>query len=131
LKGSFDKFVIKGKGKRGTSTVDKEFLEEIERWRKNLATYIARQNRELGTSEVNFAVQRIIDRILFLRMCEDRGIEQYGQLMALKNGKDVYRRLGELFEKADAKYNSGLFYFKYEKGRNEPPDELTLGLIDA
>ncbi len=128
LKGSFDKFVIKGKGRRGTSTVDKEFLEEIEHWRKNLATYIARQNRELGAIEVNFAVQRIIDRILFLRMCEDRGIEQYGQLMALKNGTDVYNRLCELFRKADAKYNSGLFYFEFEKGRNEPPDELTLTL---
>jgi hypothetical protein len=61
-------------------------------------------------------------------MCEDRGIEQYGQLMALKNGRDIYNRLGELFKKADDKYNSGLFYFKYEKGRNEPLDELTLGL---
>jgi hypothetical protein len=128
LKGSFDKFAGTSKGKRGTSTVDKEFLKEIESWRRELATYIARQNRELGTAEVNFAVQRTIDRILFLRMCEDRGIEPYGQLMTVKNGRDVYRRLGELFEKADAKYNSGLFYFKYEKGRNEPPDEMTLGL---
>jgi hypothetical protein len=128
LKGSFDKYAAKAEGKRGTSTVDKEFLKEIEGWRKNLATRIAWQNRKLGTTEVSFAVQRIIDRILFLRMCEDWGIESYGQLMALKNGDNIYRRLGELFEKADAKYNSGLFYFKQEKGRNEPPDELTLGL---
>lgn len=128
LKGSFDKYAAKAEGKRGTSTVDKEFLKEIESWRKTLATRIAWQNRNLGTAEVSFAVQRIIDRILFLRMCEDWGIESYGQLMALKNGDNIYRRLGELFEKADTKYNSGLFYFKPEKGRNEPPDELTLGL---
>ncbi|MGD0077173.1 MAG: N-6 DNA methylase [Sedimentisphaerales bacterium] len=128
LKGSFDKYAAKAEGKRGTSTVDKEFLKEIEGWRKNLATRIAWQNRNLGTTEVSFAVQRIIDRILFLRMCEDWGIESYGQLMALKNGSNIYRRLGELFEKADAKYNSGLFYFKQEKGRNEQVDELTLGL---
>jgi hypothetical protein len=127
-KGSFDKFAAKAEGKRGTSTVDKEFLKEIESWRKNLATHIARQNRELGTAEVNFAVQRTIDRILFLRMCEDRGIEPYGQLLAIKNGREVYRRLGGLFEKADAKYNSGLFYFRQEKGRDELPDEMTLGL---
>jgi len=128
LKGSFDKFAIKGKGKRGTSTVDKEFLEEIESWRKELAKYIALRNRELGAPEANFAVQRTIDRILFLRMCEDRGIETYGQLLSLSSGREIYRRLGELFEKADAKYNSGLFYFREEKGRNEPPDEMTLGL---
>ena len=127
-KGSFDKFAAKAEGKRGTSTVDKEFLKEIESWRENLANHIARQNRELGTAEVNFAVQRTIDRILFLRMCEDRGIEPYGQLLAIKNGREVYHRLGGLFEKADAKYNSGLFYFRQEKGRNELPDEMTLGL---
>ena len=75
LKGSFDKYAAKAEGKRGTSTVDKEFLKEIEGWRKNLATRIAWQNRNLGTVEVSFAVQRTIDRILFLRMCEDWGIE--------------------------------------------------------
>src|SRR5439155_22483141 len=32
------------------------------------------------------------------------------------------------FEEADARYNSGLFHFKPEKGRHETPDELTLGL---
>ena len=32
------------------------------------------------------------------------------------------------FEDADARYNSGLFHFKAEKGRDESPDELTPGL---
>jgi hypothetical protein len=30
--------------------------------------------------QLNLAVQRIIDRIVFLRICEDRGIEDYGRL---------------------------------------------------
>ena len=34
----------------------------------------------------------------------------------------------DLFEQADARYNSGLFHFKREQGRHEPPDELTPGL---
>ena len=37
----------------------------------------------LSQRELNFAVQRTIDRIIFLRICEDRGIEAYGQLQAL------------------------------------------------
>jgi hypothetical protein len=37
LRGSFDRFVDIGKGKRGTSPVDKEFLAEIESWREALA----------------------------------------------------------------------------------------------
>jgi hypothetical protein len=78
--------------------------------------------------ELNFAVQRIIDRIIFLRISEDRGVESYGRLLALTNGPNIYPRLCEIFADADAKFNSGLFHFKAEKGRHEPPDELTLGL---
>jgi len=76
---------------------------------------------------LNFAVQQTIDRIVFLRICEDRGMETYGGLMALRNGENVYKRLFQLFNKADEKYNSGLFHFKKEKGR-ENCDNLTSSL---
>jgi len=129
LKGSFDKFAAATKGKRGTSTVDKEFLAEIEKWRGMLARIIALRNRTLSVREINFSVQRIIDRILFLRMCEDRAIEPYGQLQAISSGERTYPRLCEVFEKADQRYNSGLFHFHDEAGRHEPPDQLTPNLI--
>jgi len=128
-KGSFDKFAATTKGKRGTSTVDKEFLAEIEKWREIFARTIALKNRTLSIQEVNFTVQRTIDRILFLRLCEDRGIENYGQLLAISSGDQTYPRLCGIFEKADHKYNSGLFYFQKEQGRPENPDELTLNLV--
>jgi hypothetical protein len=127
-KGSFDKFAVSEKGKRGTTTVDKEFLAEIESWRRILAQIIAIRNRSLSIPEINFAVQQTIDRILFLRMCEDRGIEPLGQLQAITPGDRVYPRLCEIFEKADQKYNSGLFHFEDEPNR-EPPDKLTLNLV--
>jgi len=129
LKGSFDKFAASTKGKRGTTTVDKEFLSELEKWRNELARIIALRNRKLSQYEINFAVQRTIDRILFLRMCEDRGIEDYGQLQTISSGRTTYSRLFEIFVKADHKYNSGLFYFHKEPGRPEGPDELTPNLI--
>ena len=128
LKGSFDKFAVSAKAKRGTTTVDKEFLAELEKWRSEFARIIALRNTNLSAHEINFAVQRTIDRIIFLRMCEDRGIEQYGQLQIISNGDRTYPRLCEIFERADEKYNSGLFHFHQEKGRAEPPDELTLNL---
>ena len=129
LKGSFDKFAAATKGKRGTATVDKEFLAEIEKWREMLARTITIKNISLSRDEINFAVQRTIDRILFLRMCEDRSIESYSQLLALSTGRESYQRLCRLFRQADAKYNSGLFHFRHEKGRAEGPDELTLNLV--
>jgi predicted type IV restriction endonuclease len=86
------------------------------------------RDRDLTQRELNFAVQQTIDRIIFLRICEDRGIEPYGKLMALQNGVNVYARLREMFRDADDRYNSGLFHFKREKGRAVAPDELTLHL---
>ena len=125
LKGSFDKYATAMKGKRGTASVDDAFLEEIERWRKLLAQNVAQHNRKLGVRELNFAVQTIIDRIIFLRICEDQGFESYGQLMVLQNGQHAYDRLVEIFRNADRRYNSGLFHFDEEKGRPTPPDTLT------
>ncbi len=129
LKGSFDRYAVAGKGKRGTSQVDAEFLTEIEAWREVLARNLALRNPDLSVRDLNFAVQRTIDRILFLRMCEDRGIEPYGQIQALLNGDNTYERLRYLYGLADDRYNSGLFHFKPEKGRAEPPDTLTPTLL--
>ncbi|HUS70396.1 MAG TPA: N-6 DNA methylase, partial [Anaerolineae bacterium] len=112
LKGSFDRYVEGTKRKRGTGEVDVEFLKEIEGWRDELARNIALRNPALSVYELNFAVQRTIDRIIFLRMCEDRGIEGYGRLLALTAGPHIYARMGELYREADEKYNSDLFDFK-------------------
>ncbi|MBN2554495.1 MAG: Eco57I restriction-modification methylase domain-containing protein [Anaerolineales bacterium] len=112
LQGSFDRYAQDVLGKRGTSEVDAEFLKEIEGWRDTLARNIALRNTGLSVYELNFVVQRTIDRIIFLRMCEDRGIEEYGRLLALTNGGDIYSRLGELYRQADARYNAGLFDFR-------------------
>ncbi|HOC92471.1 MAG TPA: Eco57I restriction-modification methylase domain-containing protein [bacterium] len=133
LKGSFDKYAVAVNGRRGTSEVDAEFLSEIEEWRDLLADEIAARNPELGARDLNYAVQTTIDRIVFLRMCEDRNIELHGQLQALCAGPRIYPRLLEIFEKADDKFNSGLFHFRIEPGRPGEPDNLTpkLDIRDA
>src|SRR5207247_2557252 len=125
LKGSFDKFAESAKAKRGTPEVDDAFLSEIENWRSDLARNLALRNPKISQCDINFSVQRRIDRIVFLRICEDRRIEVYGRLQALLNGEHTYRRLYQLFREADQRYNSGLFYFQKEKDRVEPPDNLT------
>ena len=127
LKGSFDKYVESGRKKRGTAEVDDAFLSEIESWRDLLARNIALRNTQLENCVLNDVVQKTIDRILFLRICEDRGIENYGQLMALLNGVNIYSRLSKLFLRADERYNSGLFHFTKEKNR-ENSDEISLHL---
>jgi len=120
LRGSFDRYAQDARKRRGTSEVDREILKEIEGWREALAHNLALRNPDLSVQDLNFAVQTTIDRILFLRVAEDRGSEEYGRLLALLNGEGTYARLAELYRQADAKYNSGLFDFR--------ADTLTLPL---
>lgn len=127
-RGSFAKYAEGAKGKKGTADVDDAFLEEIERWRDLLAKNIALRNRGIDIAGLNYAVQMTIDRIVFLRICEERGIEPENQLLDVTNKPDVYGGLRELFRRADIKYNSGLFHFKAEKGQSSHPDDLTLSL---
>ncbi len=123
--GAFDQYAA-SKRKRGTSEVDAEFLKEMERWRLALATNIALRNKHLSLDELNAAVQLTIDRVVFLRMAEDRGLEPYEQLLKLCERPDVYPRfMHDLCRRADAKYNSGLFHFQKESGVGEDPDRIT------
>jgi type I restriction-modification system DNA methylase subunit len=107
----YDEFAEQIKTRRGTLTVDDDFLDTIERWRKSLAQNIAPRNLSLTVTQLNDAVQRTIDRIIFLRIAEDRDIETYGQLKEMAQGESIYRRLLDLFKRANDKYNAGLFDF--------------------
>ncbi len=112
LKGSFDKFIQGTANKKGTTTVDKEFLLTLDNCRTILAESIAKLNPALDEDEINFAVQQTIDRIIFLRIAEDRSIEPYGKLQESLKFGNYYTNLFGIFKIADDKYNSGLFNFK-------------------
>ena len=115
LKGSFDKFVQGNANKKGTATVDKDFLQSLDTWRTYLATSVSWNNKDLDEDELNFVVQQTIDRIIFLRIAEDRSIENYGNLQtAIKHG-DYFQNLCNIFREADQKYNSGLFDSKKDR----------------
>jgi len=123
--GAFDQYAA-SKRKRGTSEVDVEFLKEMEGWRLALAGNMALRNKGLSLDDLNAAVQLTIDRVVFLRMAEDRGLESYEQLLKLCERPDVYRRfMHDLSRRADQKYNSGLFHFQKESGVSEDPDQVT------
>lgn len=89
------------------TTFDDYFLKQIETWRHQLATDVIENNTGFNDEDINFLIQRLLNRIVFLRICEDREIEKYETLKAIKN----YDELKALFVKSDKKYNSGLFDF--------------------
>jgi len=109
LKGSFDKYIEENKNKKGTSEVDEELLSLVEEWRVELAKNIAKNNPNLSVYDLNTVVQKIIDRIIFLRIAEDKGIEDENLLFSVAKSQNIYEKLIHLFIKANKKYNSGLF----------------------
>jgi hypothetical protein len=100
LRGSFDKFVGSNKGKKGTAGVDAEFLKTLDGWRDLLARNIVNRNSSIGEDELNYSLQKIIDRLIFLRICEDRGVELENQLFnTIGNG--TFDKLKTIFHTAD------------------------------
>ncbi len=113
--GGYDKFVNKDK-KKGTTSVDDDFLESLDLWRTALAKDIFKNNSKLSEDHLNHVVQHTIDRIIFLRIAEDRNIEVYGAIQnCLKETGSAYKSLYKLFLNAHDKYNSGLFDFEKDK----------------
>lgn len=110
--GRYDKYAQTDTKKKGSVPLDKEFVETLNKWRKYLAKNIAQKNKKLTSDEVNYTVQQTIDRIIFLRFCEDRNIERFGTLKDAIQKDDYYKNLFNLFKEANKKYNSGLFDIK-------------------
>lgn len=115
FKGSFERWIKSNKEIKGTTEVDNEFLKEIEKWRDNLAKNLALRNPNLNISELNYSVQKIIDRILFLIICEYKNIEKYETLNEIAKKDNIYKNLMPYFKEADDRYNSGIFDFSKDK----------------
>ena len=89
-------------------SVDELFLKHINEWRIALGSEIYKCNNEITETLLNDIVQSYLNRIIFLRICEDRNIEECNTLYKLADsGK--YHALIEKFRAADKYYNSGLF----------------------
>jgi type I restriction-modification system DNA methylase subunit len=127
--GSIEKFAEETKDKRGHTDVDDAFLKDIENFRYLLAKNIALRNppgKPFGASPINIyqlndVVQKTIDRIIFLRVCEDRDIEQYGNLKDIVDeGSDIYERLMLYFGRTENRYNAGLFNLREDPHKTSP-----------
>lgn len=114
LRGSLEKYNADTKSKKGTESVDIDFLNSLDDLRTKLASNISKLN-SLSLRDLNFAVQHIIDRIIFLRVAEDRGVENYGDLREACFGNNYYKNIVDIFKKSDGKYNSGIFDFSKDK----------------
>jgi hypothetical protein len=99
--------------------LDTDFLEFLEEARRELAQDLLKNNKRdelLSDNQLNEAVQRILDRVLFLRICEDRDIDTGELLQSIvdkwrkntgrEDGQRAYQQPLEVHEAAPADYGA-------------------------
>jgi len=96
--------------------VDEAFLDEMTGWREDLARNIYKNNPELTAKQLNEVVQRLLDRIVFIRIAEDRRIIEKMQLWdAVQHWKSrgekfhIFDWLNDLFHKINEDFNGEIF----------------------
>lgn len=106
--GSFDEVWKDIEDQLKLSSVDDLFLAQINDWRLTLGAEIFSHKPELSDEHLNDLVQRYINSLIFLRVCEDRDLEVYKALLSCVEA-DNFNALITIFSDADKKYNAGLF----------------------
>lgn len=105
LTGQFERHFGNIQGALRREPFDQYFLDQIRAWRMMLGEDILCNNPNVDAETLNIFVQRVLNRTIFLRICEDRCFENYESLKAIT----TYQDLRTMFAAADQKYDSGLF----------------------
>ncbi len=112
-KGVIDQEAEKWGKKAKKIPVDKQLLIDLTKFREKLTKNILKNNakKELTGDELDEAVQRILDRLIFIRTLEDKKLEAPVLQALIREDKHrrTYKKLNELFRKIDEDYNSKLF----------------------
>jgi len=76
--------------------------------------YKLNESKKLSEDDLDEAIQRLFDRLIFIRNCEDRELEPYDLLSALRQWEDnkkgaFVNKLKDIFLHYDNTYNSKIF----------------------
>ncbi len=111
--GDFDKLIKKWtKDPRPDKiSVDEHFLNKINEWRLTLSRRLYLTKKAYSDLQhLSLVVQSFINRMVFVRICEDRQLPLYEKLVQTVASKtELKRKLTKLFKECDKRYNSGLF----------------------
>lgn len=114
--GLIDKEAEKWGKKTKKSPVDKQLLADFTRFRELLSKNITKlnQSKNLSEEELDESIQRILDRLIFIRNCEDRELEAKTLISNLREWESrgrgqLIKSLREVFAYFDKEYNSKIF----------------------
>ncbi|MBC8264488.1 MAG: N-6 DNA methylase, partial [Anaerolineales bacterium] len=103
-------------GKKVKKTpVSRLLFADLTEWRRELFRHLRPYNPQWSIEQIDQAVQRILDRLIFIRTCEDREIEPYRLQAMLRQWrdqgrkKDLVQTLSALFREFDDIYDTRLF----------------------
>ena len=99
---------VKRQDRERLFAVDQSFLNDLTRWRGTLARAIAKENPDLDIWGLNDATQLTLDRLVFIRVCEDRRIEPTEVLRPLLEEDEPYPAFVEALVPLRENYNGGL-----------------------
>lgn len=102
LGGSLQRLHPEDERPRGAEPLDVAFEAKLSEWRVELAKSILRYGKTRDAEVISGAAQRILDRIVFLRLCEELGLENYGALNSMVNDEDGFWPL--FMEAHEARY---------------------------
>jgi type I restriction-modification system DNA methylase subunit len=104
------------KSKRLRIPPDKSFLEDLTGWRTELAKDIHKRNPDLDVHVLNDVVQKLLDRIIFIRIAEDRRIRPERELWDIvsiwkeeSRRKPIMTHLLDLFREINDDLNGDIF----------------------
>ncbi|MDE3091582.1 MAG: N-6 DNA methylase, partial [Chloroflexota bacterium] len=115
--GSIDRLLKKSSVQaRQRIPVDQAFLDDLSEWREELAKAVFKANPELSPADLNSVVQVFLDRLIFIRICEDRRIMAPRQLAEVAenweySGKrvSITNDLNALFHEVNGRLNGDIF----------------------
>ncbi len=115
-KGLLDKEAEKWGKRTKKISVDKQLLTDFTRFRELLSKNITKlnQSKNLTEEDLDEAVQRILDRLIFIRNCEDRELEAKTLISGYREWESrgrgqLIKSLRNIFIDFDKKYNSKIF----------------------
>ncbi len=109
-----DEEALKWGKKIKKTPVGQQLFSDLVTWRGLLHKHLSFSNQGYTSGEIDEAVQRILDRLMFIRTCEDREIEPptlHPMLREWQNGahKDLVRELRQVWHDFNNGYDSRLF----------------------
>ena len=110
-----DKEAEKGGKKMQKISVGSKLYKDLNECRDILTTELSAWNKDAGRDLLDEGVQKLLDRLIFIRVAEDRGIEQrilmpmIRQWKSSKTKENLYESMIEKFREFDGIYNSNLF----------------------